>query len=81
MLHLEVQRNAEPALNTGTMHFAALVKAVKSAASFGDRVRPFRTFPPCFPLGAESNAQDLWIAVGEEREGRTFPNDPVMVIE
>ena len=28
-----------------------------------------------------SNAHDLWIDVGETREGRTFPNDPVMVIE
>lgn len=28
-----------------------------------------------------SNAQDLWINLGLAREGRTFPNDPVMVIE
>jgi aldehyde dehydrogenase (NAD+) len=28
-----------------------------------------------------SNAQDLWISLGLAREGRTFPNDPVMVIE
>jgi hypothetical protein len=37
-----------------------------------------------FEQGAQelwSNAQELWIGVGETREGRTFPNDPVMVIE
>jgi hypothetical protein len=30
---------------------------------------------------AGSNAQDLWISLGLACEGRTFPNDPVMVIE
>jgi hypothetical protein len=28
-----------------------------------------------------SNAQDLWIGLGVERKGRTFPSDPVKVIE
>jgi hypothetical protein len=29
----------------------------------------------------KSNAHDLWIGLGTGREGRTFPNDPVMVTE
>lgn len=35
----------------------------------------WRNLPP------RSNAQDLWIDLGLARGGRTFPNDPVMVIE
>ncbi|WP_235967945.1 alpha/beta fold hydrolase [Streptomyces mesophilus] len=43
--------------------------------------RPVTSAPtPPIPA-AESNAQDLWISLGLAREGRTFPNDPVMVIE
>lgn len=33
------------------------------------------------PSRPESNAQDLWIGSGRMHEGRTFPNDPVMVTE
>ena len=41
---------------------------------FGNTVRELSA-------GNRSNAQDLWISLGLAREGRTFPNDPVMVIE
>ncbi|MGW0631510.1 hypothetical protein [Streptomyces sp. NPDC002758] len=48
---------------------------------------PYDFMPPIgsFSLTSESvtasNAQDLWIGLGLARGGRTFPNDPVMVIE
>ena len=38
-------------------------------------------YTDAFDEAVESNAQDLWISLGLAREGRTFPNDPVMVIE
>lgn len=52
---------------------------------YGDGLRGLR-----YPLWASdygsnptawSNAQDLWIGFGRAREGRTFPNDPLMVPE
>jgi hypothetical protein len=60
-------------------HLVLEAHQIRQTLALGSNWRSVK--PSKLSAQIRSNAQDLWIGVGETREGRTFPNDPVMVIE